>query len=192
MKQYIPNIASIIRLILAPLPLIALAHHWLNGWGALVLFAVAALLDAFDGWFARRYHTITQLGKILDPLADKVLVVSTLIGICVYVEPFKDSFWGWLIPVEITLRELLVVVLRVRKTRAKTATSLTGIRKILHVLDMSVVPSNVQGKTKMILQSAATILALTPWDWTGYSSAALFITAALFGWWSAVRYVAIE
>ncbi len=189
MKQYIPNIASIIRLVLAPLPLVALAHHWGGGWAALTIFVTAALLDAFDGWFARKYHAITQLGKILDPLADKSLVLLTLAGICLYVDPFAMSCWGWLIPLDIVLREGTVVVLRIRKTAARLSTALTGIRRIIFILDASVVPSNIPGKAKMILQSIAIVLALAPWDWTGYAAIGLFIVAAILGWWSAVKYI---
>ena len=76
---------------------------------AAVLFAIAGLTDYLDGWYARKYDLVTKLGKILDPIADKIIllgcffVLSSLTDLNVY------SFW-WVIP--IFLREVLITGVR--------------------------------------------------------------------------------
>lgn len=76
---------------------------------AAVLFTVAGITDYLDGWYARKYNLVTKLGKILDPIADKVILLacffihSSLTHIDVY------SYW-WVIP--IFLREVLITIVR--------------------------------------------------------------------------------
>jgi CDP-diacylglycerol--glycerol-3-phosphate 3-phosphatidyltransferase len=76
----LPNILSLMRLALIPVVLICL---WFPGrlgsFLAAVFFAVAAFTDLLDGFLARRYKTVTHVGKFLDPLADKLLVSLTMI-----------------------------------------------------------------------------------------------------------------
>ena len=76
---------------------------------AAVLFFIAGLTDYIDGWYARKYNLVTKIGKILDPIADKIIILggffvfSSLTHLDVY------SFW-WVVP--ILLREVLVTVTR--------------------------------------------------------------------------------
>jgi CDP-diacylglycerol---glycerol-3-phosphate 3-phosphatidyltransferase len=78
----LPNILTVARICLAPV--VALLP-FINGSTpkilAFVVFLIAAFSDAFDGWYARRYQLITDLGKLLDPLADKLLLLATLVPI---------------------------------------------------------------------------------------------------------------
>ena len=71
----LPNVITVLRILLV------LPTGWLlleTRYGeALVLMAVAGASDALDGWMARRFGWMSQLGKILDPLADKLLVAAT-------------------------------------------------------------------------------------------------------------------
>lgn len=73
---------------------------------AFILFSLAALTDWLDGFIARRYHQCTNIGKLLDPLADKVLVASALICLI----PFQ-AFPAWAVAIIIT-REFLITGLR--------------------------------------------------------------------------------
>ena len=73
----LPNLLSLIRIILTPLFIILLFSDVPNAkFFALLVFAIAAITDAYDGYLARKYNQITPEGKFLDPLADKILAVS--------------------------------------------------------------------------------------------------------------------
>jgi len=77
------NTANILTLSrIAAIPLVVLCL-WLDRpwspWVSVVLFAAAAITDWFDGYFARRYHQISRLGRFLDPIADKLLVAAVLV-----------------------------------------------------------------------------------------------------------------
>ena len=77
----IPNILSLIRIILTPLFIILLfADFKMAKVFSLLVFAIAAITDAYDGHLARKYNQITPEGKFLDPLADKILVLSAFIS----------------------------------------------------------------------------------------------------------------
>jgi cardiolipin synthase len=79
--KHVPNIITILRLMLVPVFIVALksGEYDLAFW----LFLVAGLSDGVDGYLARRYHLESHLGGILDPLADKVLMVSTYVMLTV-------------------------------------------------------------------------------------------------------------
>lgn len=84
----LPNAITVSRLILTAAFIIFVA--WESTWGhvtALILFIVAAASDFLDGWLARKLNLVTPLGKLLDPLADKILVCAAFVfltakGIC--------------------------------------------------------------------------------------------------------------
>ncbi|HEY4445405.1 MAG TPA: CDP-alcohol phosphatidyltransferase family protein [Steroidobacteraceae bacterium] len=75
--RHIPNIISAIRILLVAPLAVALAHHQLVT--TIVLFGVAALSDAADGFLAKRYGWQSDLGAVLDPAADKLLMVTVFI-----------------------------------------------------------------------------------------------------------------
>ena len=78
-----PNRLSLLRVGLVPLVvlMICLGDPWSYG-AALVLFLAGCLTDWADGWMARRYRIVTNFGKFMDPVADKLLVLSTMISLC--------------------------------------------------------------------------------------------------------------
>ncbi|MBI4824759.1 MAG: CDP-diacylglycerol--glycerol-3-phosphate 3-phosphatidyltransferase [Nitrospirae bacterium] len=100
----LPTILTLSRIIVIPLFILITPFH--PFWGALV-FAIASLTDLFDGYFARRSGQITKFGIILDPIADKFLVISALI---LLVDMGKVSVW---IAIIIIVREFLITGLRV-------------------------------------------------------------------------------
>lgn len=73
----LPNLLTLLRLFLVPVLFYALMEG-LHGW-ALAIFLLAGMSDGLDGWIARRFHQQTRLGAILDPIADKTLVVTAVI-----------------------------------------------------------------------------------------------------------------
>jgi cardiolipin synthase len=78
------NKVTIARILLIPVFVVVMLYYRRTGldwhrWMALGIFAVASLSDALDGWIARRFNQRSQLGAMLDPLADKLLLVAALI-----------------------------------------------------------------------------------------------------------------
>lgn len=101
------NIITIIRIIMVPFVLIILLTEMDNKeFIAFAVFVIAAVTDAIDGYVARKYNQVSDLGKFLDPLADKLLVAAALIAL-VYLQ--EVSTWAAAI---IILRELFISVFR--------------------------------------------------------------------------------
>ncbi len=101
----LPNKLTMFRIILVPvtMALILLEHPVWAG----IVFAVASITDFFDGYIARKYNLITSFGKIMDPLADKILVFGALL--C-FIQNGTINVW----PVAIIIaRELFVTCMRV-------------------------------------------------------------------------------
>lgn len=98
----LPNILSLCRLILSP---VIVWMFVLNkaGWGY-IIFGLAALTDILDGFIARKYDIKTKLGTVIDPLADKVLVLSVLFSISV-----KGIIPSW-IPEILFLKEMIMII----------------------------------------------------------------------------------
>ena len=108
----LPNVLTFFRLGCAFVILgLCFVHQPWSLWTRNILFAVAALTDFFDGYFARLYNQISRLGRLLDPLADKLLVVPMLL---IFVDQGKiDGFY--LIPaLVIVARELAAPTLKER------------------------------------------------------------------------------
>lgn len=72
----VPNILTILRIILVPV--FVVTFFLVNKWVALGVFIVAGITDALDGYIARRYDLKTELGAVLDPFADKLMLMSVL------------------------------------------------------------------------------------------------------------------
>lgn len=82
-KRSIPNILSVIRLCMIPLFVyIFFLNYPQNIWYAVLVFFLAGATDVLDGWLARRNNWVSNLGKILDPLADKLMQCAALL--CLY------------------------------------------------------------------------------------------------------------
>ncbi len=76
----LPNMLTFLRIVIIPFVLVFIYYESrINSFIATVLFSVASITDFFDGWLARRKGLTTVLGKFLDPLADKLIVMSTLV-----------------------------------------------------------------------------------------------------------------
>jgi len=106
----IPNILTILRIILGFIVPMILLYGDLNARIlAAVLFAIAGATDYLDGWYARKYNLVTKLGKILDPIADKIIILSCFFVLSSLTHLDVFSFW-WVVP--IFLREVLITVIR--------------------------------------------------------------------------------
>ncbi|MDD9879258.1 MAG: CDP-diacylglycerol--glycerol-3-phosphate 3-phosphatidyltransferase [Candidatus Marinimicrobia bacterium] len=126
----LPNILTFGRILLTPVFIVCLfddftgAHIW-----ALVIFIVASITDAYDGYYARKNNMVTDTGRFLDPLADKILVSSAFISFAV-----MNLIDFWMVGL-IIFRDLFVTGLRVIMSRygftmmtSKIAKSKTGVQ----------------------------------------------------------------
>jgi len=116
----LPNIITIARILACPVIFfLAISPGMAARLWAFVLFVAAGLSDVWDGWYARRYDLITDTGKLLDPIADKLLLVATFVPFYLVSHRGTDldliPWWGamplWVIVV-IFGRELFMTVFR--------------------------------------------------------------------------------
>lgn len=107
----VPNVLSGIRLIMAFMVVGAIPAQAYTL--ALVLFVIAASTDWIDGWWARKFDQVTQLGRILDPFCDKMIICGTYIVLAVEMQdyPWYAAITGWM-AVVVMGREMLVTALR--------------------------------------------------------------------------------
>jgi len=103
----LPNVLTVFRILLVPVLVVALLTETENGdVFAAVVFALASVTDYVDGWYARSRNVITNFGKAMDPVADKLLVIAALVTLV-----SLDRLAAWVAMV-IIARELAVTVAR--------------------------------------------------------------------------------
>jgi CDP-diacylglycerol--glycerol-3-phosphate 3-phosphatidyltransferase len=108
----VPNRISMARLVISIAVFVLIPLH--QFWAAFWLFAIAAGTDWIDGWYARKYDQVTKLGRILDPICDKILICGVFILLAVEMQHgfrWYQQIAGWM-AVLVTGRELVVTVLR--------------------------------------------------------------------------------
>jgi CDP-diacylglycerol---glycerol-3-phosphate 3-phosphatidyltransferase len=160
-----PNRITLVRVALIPLIVILLQFDSpVCQASALVAFVLASLTDWLDGFLARKYKIVTNLGKFLDPVADKLLVLSTMIALC-----GLARFPAW-VCIVVLFRELAVDGLRlvaVERGRVIAAGKLGKLKTTLQMLTLIVVLLNNApfGAFPMdqILMYAAVVMTL----WSG-------------------------
>lgn len=138
----IPNSITIIRIILViPLLYFLYQPEIFAQWIALIIFLFAGLTDWLDGYLARKLEQITPLGKFLDPLTDKILIIAPLL---ILIERHHIPAWGVFL---IIIREIIIAGWRVNP-------------QLSHQSDIQ--GANVWGKLKTVFQIGAIALLLTP------------------------------
>ena len=75
----LPNILTLLRVVMIPLFVAAFLTGGISDWITLTLFALAAITDALDGYIARKQNLVTDFGKLMDPLADKLMVMAAFV-----------------------------------------------------------------------------------------------------------------
>ena len=101
MLKLVPNILSICRLLLIPVIVISVVTH--NYLLAIIVFTISSLTDIVDGYIARNYDAVTNVGKLLDPLADKLTQVSMIASLV-----WTDVISGWILAVLLT-KEIIMI-----------------------------------------------------------------------------------
>jgi CDP-diacylglycerol---glycerol-3-phosphate 3-phosphatidyltransferase len=108
----LPNVLTVLRIMLVPVLVVALLGNTPSGDVlAAMVFALASLTDFVDGYLARTRDSVTTFGKLMDPLADKLLIVGALLALV-----SLHRLEGWVAMV-IIARELAVTVLRMGATQ---------------------------------------------------------------------------
>src|ERR687891_681330 len=137
----VPNVLTVLRILAVPVIVVALLDETPNGDAlAAAVFALAALTDGLDGYIARSRDAVTTFGKLMDPLADKLLIVAALVSL---VSLGRLAAW---VAMVIIARELAV----------------TGLRAVAAERGV-VISASWLGKLKTALQVAA-VFALIIWD----------------------------
>jgi CDP-diacylglycerol--glycerol-3-phosphate 3-phosphatidyltransferase len=135
----LPNVLTVLRILLVPVLVAALLQE--AGGGdtlAAIVFVLASFTDLLDGWIARRQKNVTTFGKLMDPLADKLLVTAALVSL---VSLDRVSAW---VAMVIIAREFAV----------------TGLRQ-LAMEHGEVIPANIWGKVKTVFQIAMVLVLIT-------------------------------
>jgi CDP-diacylglycerol--glycerol-3-phosphate 3-phosphatidyltransferase len=138
----LPNALTVARILLVPVLVVALLEETPNGdLVAAAVFAIAALTDGIDGYLARSRQSVTTFGKVMDPIADKLLIAAALISLV-----SLDRLAAWVAMV-IIAREFAVSGLRV-------AAGQQGL----------VIPASPLGKVKTIVQVVAVLALIAAGD----------------------------
>jgi CDP-diacylglycerol--glycerol-3-phosphate 3-phosphatidyltransferase len=171
----LPNLLSLFRIAIIPFLVYILTYtDPLASALAALLFVVAAATDYFDGYLARRNKTVSNLGKVLDPLADKLMIVSALIMLAAMDRPDNATVPAWLVVV-VVARETAVTILR-------------GIA----LTEGIVMEAETLGKYKLVLQAIAVGALVLHYPYLGvdfYVVGMYFLyVATAVALWSAVNY----
>lgn len=172
-KMNLPNRLTIFRMLLVPLLVAAFSFEgWLNGWNyyAAAIFFIADMTDILDGYIARKRNLVTNFGKLMDPIADKLLFCAAFVMM---------TYNGMLNPILCIIfvgREIIVSGFRL-------VTANSG----------KVIAANWLGKLKSGLQVVAILATLLEnpifSQWNFPFDFGLMCTAAVFTVWSAVDYI---
>ncbi|MBT5032262.1 MAG: CDP-alcohol phosphatidyltransferase family protein [Proteobacteria bacterium] len=139
---FVPNILTVIRLALVPLFIILIDESRFGA--ALVVFIVAGLTDALDGFIAQRFNCETKIGAILDPLADKALLIAAYL-VLAGIE--KIPFWLMIVVVSrdiIILGGCLLITL-IDKMPDMSPSKLSKLNTVLQILAVVVVLATLAG-----------------------------------------------
>jgi len=101
MLKHVPNILSICRLLLIPVIVISVVTN--NYLLAIIVFTISSLTDIIDGYIARNFDAVTNVGKLLDPLADKLTQLSMIASLV-----WADVISGWILAVLLTKEFIMI------------------------------------------------------------------------------------
>ena len=171
----LPNAITVARIVLAPVFMwMLLADDGSDGalrWWAALLFVVAIASDGIDGHIARSRNLVTDLGKLLDPIADKLLTSGALVCLSILGE------LPWWVTAIIVVREVGITVWR-----------------FVELGRGNVVPASKGGKLKTLVQSVAISLALLPFwtvfgDWVHWVNGIAMTAAVVITVYTGVQYL---
>jgi cardiolipin synthase (CMP-forming) len=166
------NKITILRILLVPFFVTQMIYYVrtgdeLNRLLAILSFAVAAISDGVDGYIARRYNQKSELGAVLDPMADKLLLVSAIVILSFNNGDRFDQIPFW-VTATIISRDLVVLM---------------GVGMIYYIVGHVTVRPRMTGKLATVLQMTMIIWGLMKWNsrWFDYWAQASAVITALAG-----------
>jgi CDP-diacylglycerol--glycerol-3-phosphate 3-phosphatidyltransferase len=171
------NKVTIVRILLIPVFIVQILYYFKNGREihrvmGLVCFAIAAILDGVDGYIARRYNQKSELGAILDPLGDKLLLVSGVVLLSLHSNTLLFRVPLWVITTIIS-RDVILLL---------------GSVIIQITCGKTTVRPRILGKLATVLQMIMVIWILLKWDekwmltWTVSAAVCTGISGLLYVW----------
>ncbi len=140
MLKHIPNILTIIRLLLVPFfPIAYFSHSPDSHTIALVIFVIASATDFLDGYIAKKYNLITKIGTVLDPLADKLMLLTAIFTL------YISGDLPVIIPIIVSTKEIFMIL---------------GGFFLYFRKEKSVIPANKIGKTATVLYTLAIFVTI--------------------------------
>ncbi len=168
----VPNVLSFARLVGVPFfAWLILSHHDV---AAVVLLAVASATDWLDGQIARRFHQVSRLGQMLDPIADRLYIAATVVGLAA-----RGIIPLWLLIILLARDVVMVCLVPFLKTRGYTS-----------------LPVNFVGKAAtfcLLYALPLVLLGAGPWFFSPYARIvgwAFALWGAFLYWWAGLLYVA--
>ena len=171
------NKITILRILLVPFFVVEVLYYVKAGneihrFLAILSFAVAAICDGVDGYIARRYNQHSELGRILDPLADKLLLVSGIVVLSFEQRPYLETIPLWLTGTIIG-RDILLLI---------------GMVVIQMIVGKVVVRPRMVGKVATVLQMVIVLWILLKWEanwlrvWVFGAAVCTGISGLLYVW----------
>lgn len=166
----LPNLLSFVRLALVPVFLTLLLTE--QDIAALLVLVFSSITDYLDGWLARRLHQVTRLGQLLDPAADRLYIIATVIGLAV-----REVVPWWLVAVIIGRDVLLIVLGIVLAAHRYGPLPVHHLGKVATFCLFYALPLIVLGQAFPVLQAVA-----EPLGW------AFALWGAFLYWWAGIVY----
>ena len=172
--QNLPNVMTISRILgSAAVPFLIMLDKPIFRLLALAIFIAAALTDWLDGYLARQLNAVSTLGRMLDPIADKILVAVTLLALA------NVDHWGWImfIPaILILMREVFISGLREFMSAQEFVIHVTTLAKFKTTFQLialgfaiaaPITPElwQIETITSVLMWIAATMTVITGWDY---------------------------
>jgi CDP-diacylglycerol--glycerol-3-phosphate 3-phosphatidyltransferase len=147
------NKVTIFRILLVPFFIVLVLYYVQGGrevfrFCGILVFGLATVSDGVDGYIARRYYQHSELGRMLDPLADKLLLISGIMLLSLKNEPYLDRFPMWL-TVTVLSRDVLLLI---------------GLVVIHYTFGRIKVRPVLLGKAATVLQMTCVLWALLKWN----------------------------
>jgi cardiolipin synthase len=173
------NKVTIVRILMIPVFIVQILYYYKTGnevhrFLGLLCFAVAAILDGVDGYIARRYNQRSELGAILDPLADKLLLISGIVLVSLHSPPGLR-----IIPIPLWVTATIL---------SRDALLLIGMVVIQMICGRATARPRITGKVATVLQMIMVLWTLLRWDarwlpwWTTSAAVCTGMSGVMYVW----------